>query len=92
MYPEQRQGKNDPPLPHLNPAILLRKCASVRAYVAYRKGGGSVEEMKRKVEDLGMTTESLRKKTTDVLENLEKKIRGEEKKSEGQPGDKGSSQ
>ena len=47
--------------------------------------------MKRKVEDLGMTTESLRSKTADILENLEKKIRGEEKKTEDPPGDKGGS-
>lgn len=41
--------------------------------------------MKRKVEDLGLTTESLRSKTADILENFEKKIRGEERKPEDQP-------
>jgi hypothetical protein len=48
--------------------------------------------MKRKVEDLGLTTESLRSKMADALENLEKKIRGVEKKPEDQPSDKGDSQ
>ena len=43
------------------------------------------EEMKRKVEDLGVTTETLRSKTADILENLEKKIRGDEKKPEDPP-------
>ena len=73
-------------------SLILSIIALVIAYLAYTKSGGSVEEMKRKVEDLGLTTESLRSKMADALENLEKKIRGVEKKSEGQPRDKGDSQ
>jgi len=66
-------------------SLIISILALIVAYLAYTKSGGSVEEMKRKVEDLGVTTESLRSKTADILENLEKKIRGEEKKSEDQP-------
>jgi hypothetical protein len=73
-------------------SFIISILALIVAYLAYTKSGGSVEEMKRKVEDLGVTTESLRRKTADILENLEKKIRGEEKKPENQPGDKGSAQ
>jgi F0F1-type ATP synthase membrane subunit b/b' len=73
-------------------SLIISIIALVIAYLAYTKSGGSVEEMKRKVEDLGLTTESLRSKMADALENLEKKIRGAEKKSEGQPTDKGDAQ
>jgi hypothetical protein len=73
-------------------SLIISIIALVIAYLAYTKSGGSVEEMKRKVEDLGLTTESLRSKMADALENLEKKIRGVEKKPEDQPRDKGDSQ
>jgi hypothetical protein len=66
-------------------SLIISIIALVIAYLAYTKNGGSVEEMKRKVEDLGLTTESLRSKMADALENLEKKIRGVEKKAEDQP-------
>jgi len=66
-------------------SLIISIIALVIAYLAYTKSGGSVEEMKRKVEDLGLTTESLRSKMGDALENLEKKIRGVEKKAEDQP-------
>jgi len=66
-------------------SLIISILALIVAYLAYTKSGGSVEEMKRKVEDLGVTTESLRRKTADILENLEKKIRGEEIKSEDPP-------
>jgi len=62
-------------------ALVISIIAVVIAYLAYRKSGGSIEEMKRKVEDLGVTTETLRNRTADILDNLEKKVRGEEKKS-----------
>ena len=73
-------------------AIIISIIALVVAYLAYTKSGGSIAEMKRKVEELGVTTETLRNRTADILENLEKKVRGEEKKSEGQPRDKGAAQ
>ena len=67
-------------------SLIISILALIVAYLAYTKSGGSVEEMKRKVEDLGVTTESLRNKMADILESLEKKIRGEEKKPEDPPG------
>ena len=66
-------------------SLIISIIALVIAYLAYTKSGGSIEEMKQKVEDLGVTTETLRNKTADILENLEKKVRGEEKKSEDPP-------
>jgi hypothetical protein len=65
-------------------AVLISLIALVFAYLAYNKSGGSVDELKQKVEDLGLTTETLRTKTADILNNLEKKVRGDEKKSEEQ--------
>jgi hypothetical protein len=73
-------------------SLIISILALAVAYLAFRKSGGSVEEMKRKVEDLGLATESLKKKTADILEGFEKKLRGEEKKPENRPGDKDDSQ
>jgi hypothetical protein len=47
-------------------SLIISILALIVAYLAYTKSGGSVEEMKRKVEDLGMTTESLRSKTAEI--------------------------
>jgi hypothetical protein len=69
-------------------SIIISMVALAGAYLAFKKSGGSIEEMKRKVEDIGIDAESLRKKTADILEGFEKKLRGEEKK----PVDKGDSQ
>lgn len=64
-------------------ALIVSIIALVFAYLAYRKSGGSVDELKKKVEDLGLTTETLRTKTADILNNLEKRVRGDEKRDEG---------
>jgi hypothetical protein len=61
-------------------ALLISVIALILAYSAYRKSGGSTEELKSKVEDIGITTESLRLKTADLLNRLEKTVRGENKK------------
>jgi hypothetical protein len=73
-------------------SLVISILALLVAYCAFKKSGGSVEEMKRKVEDLGATTETFRKKTADIIESLEKRIRGEDKKSEDKPHDKDDSQ
>jgi hypothetical protein len=39
-------------------------------------------ELKKQVESLSSTGETFRKKTADLLERLEKRVRGEEKKEE----------
>ncbi len=64
-------------------ALIVSIIALVFAYLAYRKSGGSVDELKKKVEDLGLTTETLRTKPADILNNLEKRVRGDEKRDEG---------
>lgn len=66
-------------------SIIISVIALVCAYAAYTKSGGSVEELKRKVEDLGAHTETLRSKMADILETIEKKIRGDEKKTGAPP-------
>jgi hypothetical protein len=58
-------------------ALIISIIALIFAYNAYRKSGGSIDELKAKVEELGITTETLRSKTADTLGRLEKKIRGE---------------
>ncbi len=63
-------------------ALVIAVIALVLAYSAFRKSGGSANELKSKVEDLGITTENLRLKTADALNRLEKTIRGESRKVE----------
>lgn len=43
-------------------------------------------EMKKQVESLSSTGETLRKKIADILDHLEKKVRGEEKVEEKKEG------
>ena len=67
-------------------SLIIAITALVIAYCAYTKSGGSIEEMKHKVEELGVSTETLRSRMADALNNLEKKVRGgEEKKPSDQP-------
>lgn len=62
-------------------SFIISIIALICAYIAYKKSGGSTEDLKSKVEDLDLSTETLRRRMADILENLEKKVRGEEKKS-----------
>ena len=62
-------------------SLIISIIALVCAYVAYTKSGGSTEEMKRKLEDLGVHTETLRNRMADILETVEKKVRGEGEKN-----------
>jgi hypothetical protein len=61
-------------------SLIISIIALAIAYLAYTKSGGSIKEMKLKVDDLHLTTEGLRSKLADALETIEKKVRGEEKK------------
>ena len=72
-------------------SLIISIIALVLAYLAYARSGGSIKQMKLKVEELGASTETLRTKMADILDNLEKKVRGDEKKSSDQPADKGCS-
>ncbi len=62
-------------------ALIISIVALILAYQAYSKSGGTVDELKTKVDELGITTENLRKKTADTISRLEKAVRGEEKKA-----------
>ena len=64
-------------------SLFLSIAALIVACIAYQRSGGSIEEMKQKIEDLGITTESLRAKTADLLNTVEKKLRGDDKPSAG---------
>ena len=72
-------------------SLIISILALVIAYLAYTKSGGSIKEMKLKVEELGASTETLRSKMADILDNFEKKVRGEGKTNSDPPGDKGGS-
>ena len=61
-------------------ALIISIIALILSYLAYTGSGGSTEELKTKVEDLGISTETLREKTANALNRLEKMIRGENKK------------
>jgi hypothetical protein len=73
-------------------SLIISIIALVCAYAAYTKSGGSAEEMKRKLEDLGRHTETLRNRVADILETVEKKVRKEEKKNGVPSEDKGPAQ
>ena len=66
-------------------SLFISIAALIVACIAYQRSGGSIEEMKNKIEELGITTESLRAKTADLLNAVEKKLRGDDKPSAGSP-------
>lgn len=65
-------------------AFIISIIALILAYLAYRQSGGATE-LRSKVEDIGISTDSLREKTADALTRLEKLVRGEQTKSEASP-------
>jgi len=68
-------------------SLLISIAALIVAIIAYQRSGGSIEEMKKKVEEMGITTETMRTKTADLLNSFEKKLRGEDKPSAGPSSD-----
>ena len=52
--------------------FLIAVAALIIATLAYRRSGGSTEDLKKQVEDL-------RQKTADVVSKVEKSLRGEDK-------------
>ncbi len=64
-------------------ALIISIVALVFSYLAYTKSGGNAEELKAKVEDLGISTEGLRQKTADTLNKVEKMVRGDKAEREG---------
>lgn len=57
-------------------ALIVAIIALIFSYLAYQRSGGSTEELRRKVDDLGFTSEKWRQKTADALNRLEKSVRG----------------
>ncbi|MBI4391850.1 MAG: hypothetical protein HY575_08165 [candidate division NC10 bacterium] len=64
--------------------FLIAVLALVIAVLAYRRAGGT-QDLRRQVESLssatGSMTEKTREKTADVLQRVERLIRGKEKSS-----------
>ena len=66
-------------------SLFISIAALIVACIAYQRSGGSIDDMKQKIEDLGLTMEGLRVKTADLLNAVEKKLRGDDKPSAGSP-------
>ena len=60
-------------------AFVISIVALVISYLAYRQSGGAVE-LKSRVEQLGITTDTMRDKLADVLSRMEKAVRGMQSK------------
>ena len=60
-------------------ALIISIVALIFAYKAYQLSGGTAEELKTKIDDLGISTEKLRKKSADAVNRFEKILRGEKK-------------
>ena len=56
-------------------SFLVALTALIIAIMAYKKAGGSAEDMQRQVD-------SIRQKTNEILSGVKKSIRGEDKKVE----------
>jgi len=67
-------------------AFVISIVALVVSYLAYRQSGGAVE-LKSKVEQLGITTDTMRDKLADVLSRMEKAVRGMQTKPPAPPED-----
>jgi hypothetical protein len=67
-------------------ALFISLAALICAGLAYRKSGGSLDELKPRVEDLGRITDTLKTRMADMLEAAEKKLRDAEKKPGDKPG------
>lgn len=59
-------------------AIIIAIIALILAYKAYTRSGGTVEEMRASINELGHSTEKVRKMAADALSKVEKSIRGNE--------------
>ncbi len=59
-------------------ALVIAIIALIVAYKAYTRSGGTIEEMRANINELGHSTEKFRKMTADALSKMEKSVRGEE--------------
>lgn len=60
-------------------SLIISIIALIFAYKAYQLSGGTADELKTKIDDLGLSTENLRKKSADAVNRFEKILRGEKK-------------
>jgi hypothetical protein len=60
-------------------ALIISIIALVFAYKAYQLSGGTADELKTKIDDLGISTENLRKKSANAVHCFENILRGEKK-------------
>lgn len=67
-------------------AFILSIFALGISLLALRRTGG-IGEMKKEMDSLSSLGESLRKKTADLLDRVEKRVRGEEKAEEKKEGE-----
>ena len=63
-------------------ALIISIIALIFAYKAYQLSGGTADELKAKIDDLGISTENLRKKSADAVNRFEKILRGEQKEAD----------
>ena len=59
-------------------AIVISIVALILAYKAYTHSGGNIDEMRASINELGLSTEKIRKMAADALAKVEKTIRGNE--------------
>ena len=59
-------------------ALVIAIIALILAYKAYTRSGGTIEEMRANINELGHSTEKFRKMTADALSKMEKSVRGGE--------------
>jgi F0F1-type ATP synthase membrane subunit b/b' len=62
-------------------ALIIAIIALILAYKAYTRSGGNIEEMRANINELGLSTEKIRKMTADALSKMEKTLRGGETSS-----------
>jgi F0F1-type ATP synthase membrane subunit b/b' len=57
--------------------LVIAVVALILAYKAYTRSGGTIEEMRSSINEIGHSTEKVRKMAADALAKVEKSIRGE---------------
>jgi hypothetical protein len=67
-------------------SFIISIVALVLAYLAFQRSGGDLE-LKSKVEQLGITTDTMRDKLADVFSRMEKAVRSMQTKPAGPPDD-----
>jgi hypothetical protein len=65
-------------------SLIVAVVALVIAIAAFKRTGG-VRELKRQVQTLGSTTDSVRDRTADALNRLEQIVRGKERSRPDDP-------